>query len=350
MKIELQSMRVVNCGPLKDVEIDFTDGKGKPRQTILLAGANGSGKTTILEVIFALAEILNPGYPDYEQRYGTLNYDEWHDIDSRRNRARDNLLLRAKYSQMDLQVDGKDFSVFWGDAPPDVKLASSNFGWRRGNLGIRLEDTESLAKKIWLGIEEQDSALPIESVESSARPAPSMLFLPHLRLIPAVQPEKITLEDIGYRWTYKYEPANRPEGSLDSYLVWLDYAYPERFPELIEFLNQLDFDGKTFSVRRKELKAVVTTRDGSEHYLEELSSGEQSILITLLELRLRLLPGSIVLIDEIEHSLHPAFQYRIAEGLKRMQEMIPFQLIATTHAPAFLDIFGAENTLILTEF
>jgi predicted ATP-dependent endonuclease of OLD family len=81
-----------------------------------------------------------------------------------------------------------------------------------------------------------------------------------------------------------------------------------------------------------------------------MSSGEQNILIMLLELRRRLLPYSIVLIDEIENSLHPAFQRKLAEALKRMQKLIPFQLIVTTHALPMVETFGPASTRILTEF
>ncbi|MCW3058963.1 MAG: cytochrome c biosis protein CcmA, partial [Capsulimonas sp.] len=97
----------------------------------------------------------------------------------------------------------------------------------------------------------------------------------------------------------------------------------------------------------KDLKAIVITREGQVHNVDDLSSGEQNLLILLLELRRRLIPNSIVLIDEIENSLHPAFQYKIGEALKEMQREIPFQLIVTSHAPAFLKIFGSENTLLL---
>ena len=86
------------------------------------------------------------------------------------------------------------------------------------------------------------------------------------------------------------------------------------------------------------------------HYLEHLSSGEQNILIMLLELRRRLRPGSIVLIDEIENGLHPALQKQLAESLRRMQEGMSFQLIVTTHAIPFVEIFGPGSTRILTEF
>ena len=85
-------------------------------------------------------------------------------------------------------------------------------------------------------------------------------------------------------------------------------------------------------------------------FLEQLSSGEQNILIMLLELRRRLIPHSIVLIDEIENSLHPAFQHRIVNGLKRLQEIIPFQLIVTSHSLTILEAFGTQSARILTQF
>ena len=84
--------------------------------------------------------------------------------------------------------------------------------------------------------------------------------------------------------------------------------------------------------------------------MEGMSSGEQNMLIMLLELRRRLLPHSIVLIDEIENSLHQAFQKKLAQALKRMQEQTPFQLIVTTHSVPIVETFGPASVRILTEF
>ena len=44
MKIQFQSLRVLNYGPLRDVCIHFNADGGSP--VTVLAGANGSGKTT----------------------------------------------------------------------------------------------------------------------------------------------------------------------------------------------------------------------------------------------------------------------------------------------------------------
>jgi len=165
-----------------------------------------------------------------------------------------------------------------------------------------------------------------------------------------VKGEQIHREEITYQWCYRYQNQKYFQGSLESYLIWLDYAEPEIFQVVIDFINQLNFEGKTFYIHRKTLSVMVKTRDGNEHPLNKLSSGEQNILIMLLELRRRLIPGSIVLLDEIENSLHPAFQHRLAQNLLQLQKQIPFQLILTTHQSVFVKIFGENNTRILTEF
>ncbi|MGH9800830.1 MAG: AAA family ATPase [Blastocatellia bacterium] len=51
MNLELRSIRVKNCGPLDDVRPEFYDDQGKTLPVCVLAGANGSGKTTILKLI-----------------------------------------------------------------------------------------------------------------------------------------------------------------------------------------------------------------------------------------------------------------------------------------------------------
>lgn len=178
---------------------------------------------------------------------------------------------------------------------------------------------------------------------------PSLLCFPHNRSIAPVSPTQVNREVIKCDWVYYYKAVRTSEGSFDSYLVWRDYAEPNTFARVIEFVDVI-FDGKTFGMHRRTLRAIVRTQDGGRHHLSELSSGEQNILIMLLELRRRLRRYSIVLIDEIENSLHPAFQHRIVNGLKQMQEIIPFQLIVTSHSLTILEAFGTQSARILTQF
>jgi predicted ATPase len=353
MKIELRSLRVINCGPLRDVCIHFAQDE---RAITVLGGANGSGKTTVLSLIATLFQLL---HPDITEDFGVHITNLGPGIHN-----------PIGYTQIDLLVNGKDFSIFYGRRPSDAKLpenyygrAISDFGAITDDFKWRTDETQGeLAGQIRERIRQQnetlvdfDGVIDIPGgkqysslhVETSL---PSVLYFPHSRSLTPLHGEQVQREDTVYQWVYLYESVRAFSGSLDSYLIWLEYAEPHTFARVVDFLEALDFEGKVFSIRRKELKVVVTTRNGSEHYLEDLSSGEQNILIMLLELRRRLLPHSLVLIDELENSLHPAFQYRLAEMLKKMQEDIPFQLIVTTHSPAFVEIFGTQATRILTEF
>lgn len=136
-------------------------------------------------------------------------------------------------------------------------------------------------------------------------------------------------------------------GSLNSYLVWIEYLEPEVFQEIQRVISSLFPTRKAIRIDRRRLMAVVDTVDGTAHDIDLLISGEQNLLLIQIELRRRLMPGSIVLIDEIENSLHIAFQHRIGRALKRLRDEVPFQLVVTSHSKTFVDIFGAESTLIL---
>ncbi len=47
--IKLRKLHIENYRMLKDFNIDFTNNSGRPLPIIVLAGINGSGKTSLLE-------------------------------------------------------------------------------------------------------------------------------------------------------------------------------------------------------------------------------------------------------------------------------------------------------------
>ncbi|MBS1809243.1 MAG: AAA family ATPase [Acidobacteria bacterium] len=343
MKLELRSVRIKNCGPIDDIKIDFFDASGKTLPVCVIGGANGSGKTTVLEVIAAMAEMLIPKSLD------TLD-------DHQVQKAPDFLAKKkSEYLQMDFLVGGKEMSLFYGVPPTDARLHEEKCGWGKGPYPNTLmpEDTGfaiEIRQRIGMqqGIPSKYPASDLYVALSDL--VPSIIYLPHNRSLEPVSPDQIQKEADAYKFVQRIEVVRQFWGSLTSYLIWLEYSDTERFEQMRKFLNDLDFDGKTFHVNRKELDVFVKTKDGHEHRLHELSSGEQNLLIILIELYRKLLPGSIVLIDEIENSLHPAYQHRLAQGLLALQKEIPYQLIVTTHAPVFVEIFSAENTRVLTPF
>lgn len=330
MKLELRSVRIKNCGPIDDIKIDFFDASGKTLPVCVIGGANGSGKTTVLEALSSLFEIFGKGMdsgfirPYFENR-------------------------RAFYLQADLRISNLgEVSFYAGGIPVDASLRKDCFEiYQATSSRTHGQPLSELQKKI----HQQQKAAFINGHSGSEEDSfPTVIYLPHNRSLEPVTSTQIHKEDMGYHFFHRFKTVRQFPGSLNSYLIWLDYAEPEMYASIHEFLNSLSSDGKTFEVERKALNVVVRTVNGQKHWLHDLSSGEQNLLIVLIELRRRLRPGSIVLIDEIENSLHPAYQHRLAQGLLALQKEIPYQLIVTTHAPAFVEIFGEENTRLLTPF
>jgi len=339
MPLSLQSLIVKRCGPLAEAEIQFAPPDGQPRDVVVLAGPNGCGKTTVVELVAALMEMLHPAY--------------------KRTRP-GHILDRTEYAQLNLRVDGTELALFYGHLPDTATLPTEHFGREiRGQGQPRKVVGGELAEALQENIRRQER-IPLEFPAEAEQPLllpnpsfplPSVLYFPYHRQLLPVEGRQVQREDTFYQWVYRYEVGRSFGGSLESYLVWLDYADPTNFQRVREFVNRLALVGKTVDrVNRKALKTMVRLPDGTSHHLEELSSGEQNLLILLLEIRRRLLPGSLVLIDEIENSLHPAFQSHLVQTLRRLQVATPFQLVVTTHAPEMVEMLGEEATLRLGEF
>ncbi len=64
----------------KDFDIDFTDGEGKAQNLIVLAGINGTGKTTLLEVMSN-----NNGFKHYLYNNEEINYIEFTNVSIGKN-------------------------------------------------------------------------------------------------------------------------------------------------------------------------------------------------------------------------------------------------------------------------
>jgi len=48
--MKIRKLKIKNYQVFDDIELDFTDKNGKTLDTIVLAGVNGSGKTTVLKL------------------------------------------------------------------------------------------------------------------------------------------------------------------------------------------------------------------------------------------------------------------------------------------------------------
>jgi ABC-type cobalamin/Fe3+-siderophores transport system ATPase subunit len=112
-------------------------------------------------------------------------------------------------------------------------------------------------------------------------------------------------------------------------------------------------------IQRDPAPAMVVQKDGVELRLDQLSDGERNLIAMTGDLARRMVianPASetpretegVILIDEVEQHLHPAWQRRVLPALQRAFPNA--QLIATTHSPQVLSSVPATSIVLLDGF
>ncbi len=103
---------------------------------------------------------------------------------------------------------------------------------------------------------------------------------------------------------------------------------------LKEIINNR-FTYKTLVVNREnDNKALVfISRNGDNLEYTALSSGEQHELILIYELLFLATPGSLVLVDEPEISLHVGWQLKFLEDLQHITQLVGLDALIATHSP-----------------
>ena len=89
---------------------------------------------------------------------------------------------------------------------------------------------------------------------------------------------------------------------------------------------------KTVSVLESG-KIIVTMNNGTALQLNKLSSGERQILIMFYILLFHAEPGSLVILDEPEISLHVTWQQKVGDVFMDICRVRNLQMIVATHSP-----------------
>ena len=89
---------------------------------------------------------------------------------------------------------------------------------------------------------------------------------------------------------------------------------------------------------------IFTTTKSIDLPLENLSSGEQHELVLFYQLLFKVTPGSLVLIDEPELSLHVVWQEYFLRDLQEVTKLVNIDALIATHSP---DIIHDRRDLIV---
>ncbi|MBF0131945.1 MAG: AAA family ATPase [Magnetococcales bacterium] len=343
-------------GPFQDkpFHLDFTNKTGESCNFYLLISPNGCGKTALLEAMAALMTLLDH----------TLSPKPPHARLWSNPEARAQLDLRLAVS-----MDGKVREILLTLAagkgnPHEIRswpgkelqhvqtTEHMHIVWSRTPSGhwkvVRSQDP--LVDEL-LGLVKLEMEKVYEIFGPDSITAPSLLYFDAYRDIPTVTDDAQAISRPP-EWFYRplhhfglHSDALQWQHSLDNLLVWLTWLDDDRFEEIQTMLNNLVFSGtsKTLeSISRQHMTARIAV-GGRHHRLDQLSSGEKSIVQLLLRIHLHLTSHSFILIDELDAHLHPKLQHRLYQALKRFIADNPgVTLIITTHSRELIDQYSID--------
>lgn len=118
------------------------------------------------------------------------------------------------------------------------------------------------------------------------------------------------------------------------------------FNEINEIFENLSIDVKVEDISQDGRNITLfTNSSGDEFDINELSSGEKQLFLRTLAIKMLNPENSIILIDEPELSLHPKWQQRIVDVYRKIGKNN--QIIIATHSPHILGSVRKENIMLL---
>ena len=312
MKIE--KVHIKNIKGIKDLELSFRK-DNEILDVIVLAGVNGSGKTTILESIENFFNNEN------------VNYDE------------------PEKSNVNLDIFFEDFEK------KKIKEAEKS----SNNNKRPLWDFFSALQNYEIYIKRSDKHYHIHIAKKFDIP-PKIIYVPAENKFEEIQTYSTTLSR-----EYKFINIINSNVIKDipsyiatrrNYLATIeeDLTMKEITNKVVNEINsifdilELDVKLKGFSKDEKTMP-IFENSAGEEFDINDLSSGEKQLFLRTLSIKMLEPKNSIILIDEPELSLHPKWQQRIIEVYKKIGENN--QIIIATHSPHILGSVSNENIFIL---
>ncbi|MCI5165237.1 MAG: ATP-binding protein [Candidatus Electrothrix sp. GM3_4] len=344
-------LRIEGNGPFPEnpYEIDFTDEDGQPCNIFLLMSENGMGKTTVLEIMSGMMEMLGK---QNVTSYGVAGLD--------------NGEFTAQWDILVHLFEGKKKHIIVLSllAGKFIVASDSRFIWPKNKLQKHGAEKQEIIEVLLMPslpptphytfVNQMENLFRewkgpgSEYVESFG--LPSLLHFSAYRNIVKIaeQGRHIAEPDSwGYKSVRTFSAQNTSwESSLDNVLVWMKWLDDGRLEEAITFINKRVFQDSTTVIKgvRKMPPEAIVVSNGQEHTLDRLSSGEKNLVDLFLKIKAHCTRNSIILIDEPEIHLHPNWQKRLMKHLRQFAQEHPgMTIIIATHSIEMLRAFSFEH-------
>jgi predicted ATP-binding protein involved in virulence len=327
--MKLVSLDVKNFRALDSVKIDFD-----PKVTVIV-GRNGAGKTSILDAIKGMLPPIRMLWPNSD---GNVQIRKISISNEDIRYGAEECYINLKYALAD---PSRNVSV-------EDEVSFSTSDKKRGNAAENrlrqntLSPNYTVPQKTLLIYYHQDRGF-------SSRGKSDDVFNSDVVQNTSLQADLRAINDLELWWD-KLDAQEARTVRDDN----RNYRNPEleAVRKLIQAID--NFSDISYSSTEKP-GLYFTKNDGAKIHVSKISSGERSYVILLADLARRLqvispdtalqeIPG-VVLIDEIELNLHPAWQSEIVSTLCNTFKACQF--IITTHSPQVISSASSRNVRIL---
>ena len=306
--MKIRKLKIKNYKIFDDVEFDFTDADGNTLDTVVLAGVNGCGKTTVLEVIkdFLLHKILFSIIEKVEIEFDIL--------------PEEFIALKNRYSQFDSYeqnlLESKGKISFGHNA---ITLNSQSLDFDMGYLLAVLFGANTPHRFVYF---------PVSGSSNISRQKPFFeeLFIGNNK----AEMKQLALKQIRDE-VFKNKDIP-PKQVINNQIENLTRA-----------LSSLYLNTTLVDLESEEL--VFESANGQRIYFEQLSHGEQNLYFRAIYLSLLNLKDSIIMVDEPEGAFHPKWQQGIAQLYRNVGENN--QVFLATHSPHIMASVPSECLFML---
>ncbi len=357
--MRLTKLHIENFRGIEKFEIDFLD------QFTVLIGENGTGKTSILDAVaIGLSTI---------KIYVTVNTP---------NNDRGGLWILKEIQPSDIRV--KIFDDYKKTVLPlgihlNTSVGDKEISWSR--MYIKRGEKHPKAKKehtIWLDeenighhiINENGDVLQLGESYNNHQEDTKLPLIAYYGVGRLWSNEEINYRQRGYRLD-AYDNALNPNYSNRTFLSWYKTYEDEilKFKKddslLRAFKNAIttcveEWSDIGFSFQDNDLKGLLTIENEKPHWMlfGMLSDGYRNLIGMVADMAYRCITlnpqlkenavtetEGVVLIDEVGLHLHPKWQRKVVDDLKRTFPKVQF--IATTHSPFVVQSLKASELVNL---
>ena len=318
--MKIRNLYITEYKGLRDITLNF-ENNNNVLDLVVLAGANGSGKTRVLESIYYYFEMLRSKVVSLELFY-----------EKNENEVLDNLMSTEGLTEIEKKMQ-KD--IEYADCLRNIKYYNQDYkegGNQNINSKIISRSFEKL--KIFPKIIYVPTEINFQKIEIA-----SPMLVQEYKFLNIINLNLI--KDVpSYIATRIVEMANEQEN------IPMGEIRNAVFREINEIFEILDLDIKVSEIS-KDAKSIpiFTNSSGDKFDINELSSGEKQLFLRTLAIKMLNPENSIILIDEPELSLHPKWQQKIVDVYRKIGKNN--QIIIATHSPHILGSVKKENIMLL---